>query len=114
MHFATFVVAFLTTLESSMEGARAVCKNNRVRTVRKELEQTQKTAEVYLRRPFKPLLDHKDNVFEVLITVMNVNKHAGMIDLAKQGGVLHRKHQYAAHPAGTRVPMATLVFTLLR
>ena len=45
---------------------------------------------------------------------MNVSLQVGMIDLAKQVGVLHQKHQYAAPPAGTGVPMATLAFTRLR
>jgi len=113
VHFATFVAAFMATLEYGMEGAQAVCRN-RVRTVREELEQLQKSVEVYLRRHYKSLLDHKDKVREVLIAAMNVGLQVGMIDLAKQGGVLHRKHRYAAPPAGTGVPMAPLAFTRLR
>ena len=38
VHFATFVAAFVATLEYAMEGAQAAYKN-RVRTVRGELEQ---------------------------------------------------------------------------
>ena len=61
--YATFVAAFLATLEYGMEGAGAVCKNrvlqNRVRTLREELEQPQKTVEVYLRRHYTPLLHHE-------------------------------------------------------
>ena len=113
VQFATFVAAFLATLEYGMEGAQELCKN-RVHTVKEELEQMQKTVELYLRRPYNTPLDHKHKVCEVLIPDMNVGLQVGMIDLAKQGGVLRRTHQYAAPPASTGVPMATLAFTRLR
>ena len=112
VHFATFVAAFLATLEYGMEGAQAVCKN-RVRTLREELE-LQKTVEVYLRRHYTTLLHHKDKVREVLLTAMNGGLKAGMIDLAKQGGVLHRKYQYAPPRSGTGISMPTLEVTRLR
>ena len=113
LHFATFVAAFLATLEYGMEGVQAVCKN-RVRTLRGELEQLQNKVEVYLRRHYKTLLDHKDRVRKVLLTTMNGGLKAGMIDLAKQGGVLHPKYLYAPPPSGTGIPMPTLAFTRLR
>ena len=87
VHFATFVATSLTTLAYGMEGAHAVCKN-RVRTLREELEQLLKTVEVYLRRHYKTLLEHKGNAREVLLTAMNGGLKAGVIDLAKQGGRL--------------------------
>ena len=49
VHFATFLAAFITTLDYGMDAAQAVWKN-RVRTVREEREQMNKTVEVYLRR----------------------------------------------------------------
>ena len=76
-----------------------MCKN-RVRTLREELEQLQKTVEVYLRRHYTTLWNHKDKVREVLLTAMNGGLKAVMIDLAKQGGVLHRTYQYAPPPSG--------------
>ena len=113
VHFTTFVAAFLATLEYGMEGTQAVCKN-RVRTLREELDQLQKTVEVYLRRHYTTLLSHKDKVRQVLLTAMNGGLKAGMIDLAKLGGVLHRHYQYAAPPSGTGIPMPTLDLTRVR
>ena len=96
-----------------MKGAQEVCKN-RVRTLREDLEQLRKTEEVYLRCHDTNLLDHKNKVREVFLTPMNVGLKVGMIDLAKQGGVLHRKYQYAPPPSSTGMPMPTLAFTRLR
>ena len=97
-----------------MERAQAVCKN-RVRALREELEQVQKTVEVYLRRHYTTtVLNYKDKVREVLLTAMNGGLKAGMIDLAKQGGVLHRKYQYAPPRSGTGISMPTLEVTRLR
>ena len=45
---------------------------------------------------------------------MNVGLQVGMIDFAKKGSVLHRKHQNAAPPSGAGVPMTTLAFSRLR
>ena len=42
-HFATFVAAFVATLEYGTEGAQAVWKN-RVRTIREELQQLGKNS----------------------------------------------------------------------
>ena len=58
-------------------------------------EKLQETVEVYQRRHLKPLLEHKNKVGEVLLTPMNGGLKAGMIDLAVQGGGLHRAYQYA-------------------
>ena len=53
-----------------MDEAQTVRKN-RVRTLWEELEQAQKTVEVYLRRHHKTLLDHKDTIRDVLMTALN-------------------------------------------
>ena len=85
VHLVTFVAAFFATLEYGLERAQAVCKN-RVRALREELEQVQKTVEVYLRRHYTTtVLNYKDKVREVLLTAMNGGLKAGMIDLASRG-----------------------------
>ena len=80
--------------------------------MREELEHLQKTVGVSPRRHYTTLLDHKDKVREVLLTAMNGGLKAGMIGIPKQGGVLHRKDQYAPPPFG-RHPH-TLEFTRSR
>ena len=54
VRFATFVAAFMETLEYGMERAQAVCKG-RVSHLHGELEQVQKWVEVYLRHHFSNL-----------------------------------------------------------
>ena len=89
VRFAKFVAGFLATLEYSMVGVQAVCKNQ-VRILREEMEQLRKTVEVYRRRYYKTLLDHENKVIEVLLTAMNGRLKSAMIDLAEQEGILHR------------------------
>ena len=60
----------MASLEYGMDEAQTVRKN-RVRTLWEELEQAQKTVEVYLRRHHKTLLDHKDTIRDVLMTALN-------------------------------------------
>ena len=66
VHFATFVAAFMETLEYGMEGAQAVCKN-RSSNLRGELEAVQKLVEVYLRRDFGNLTPYSAKVRELLL-----------------------------------------------
>ena len=112
LQFATFVAAFLATLEYGMEGAQLVCKN-RVGILREELERLQKTVGVYLWHHFKTLMELKGKVCEVLLTAINGGLKARVIDLARKGGVFRQKYQYAPPPSGTGIPMTTLAFTRL-
>ena len=112
VHFATFVAAFLAALDYGIEATQAV-NRNRGRTWREQLEQAQNTVEIYLPRHYKTPLDHKDKVRDVLLAAMDVGLQVGTLDLPKQGSIPHRKHQYAAPPSSTGVPMATLTFTRL-
>ena len=50
----------------------------------------------------------------MFLTAMKGGLKVRKIDLAKQGGVLHRKHQYAAPPSVTGFPQTTLAFTRQR
>ena len=81
VHFATFVAAFMETLEYGMEGAQAVCKG-RVSQLRGELEAVQKSVEVYLRRHFSNLSPYSAEVRELLLRAMNGGLKAAMIALA--------------------------------
>ena len=89
VHFATFVAAFMATLEFSMEGAQAVC-TNKVCALRTELEELQRTVEVYSRRHFSTLLEHSAKVRKLLLTAMSSGLKDAMTTLATQGGALHR------------------------
>ena len=70
VQFATFMAAFMATLEYSMEGAQAVC-TNRVRALRAGLDELQRMVEVYLRRHFSTLVENSAKVCELLLTAMN-------------------------------------------
>ena len=113
VHFATFLAAFMVTLEYGMEGAQAVC-TNRVRALRTELEEQQRMVEIYLRRHSSTLLEHSTKVSELLLTVMNSVPKDGMTAFATQGSVLHWKHPFAAPAYGTGLPMIMMSFMRLR
>ena len=113
VHFATLVAEFMETLEYGMEGTQAVCTNS-VRALPTEMEELQRMVEVYLRRHYITLSECSANVRELFPTAMNSGLKDGMTALATQGGVLHRKHPFAAPTSGTGLPMTTLSFTRLR
>ena len=97
VNFTTLVAAFMATLEYGMEGAQAVCKG-RVSHLRGELEAVQKSVEVNLRRHFSILNQYSVKVHELLLKAMNGDLNDAMTALTTQGGVLCRKHPYAASP----------------
>ena len=100
VHFPAFVAAFMETLEYGMKGAHTVWKG-RVSHLRAELEAMQKSVEAHLRRHFSNLSPHSAKVRELLLKAMNGGLKDAMTALATHGGVLFRKHPYAAAPAGT-------------
>ena len=55
--------------------------------------------EVYLTYHYTTLLNTKYKVREVFLTAMKGGLKAGMIDLAKQRGVLHRNNTRPPRPA---------------
>ena len=112
-HFATFVAALIETLEYGMEGAPPVCEQ-RVATLRSELEQVQKLVKVYLRRHFDTLAEHSVKVRQLPLSNMNIGQREGMKALAVQGGELYTKHTCVAQAPGTGNSMVIPTLEKLR
>ena len=104
---------FHRTLDYGMEGAHAVCKGS-VRHLRGELEAVQKSVRSTSGAISATSDRTRAKVRELLLKAMNVGLKDATTVLVSQGGVLFRKHPYAAPPAGTGIPMITLTFMRLR